>query len=178
MILDVGCGPSSIADIQIDKVLFENMKKYKWFLVDIATENFPIESNSIDEVRMESVLEHIPVSLRAFRQIDETVTGQPLMQQTLFYPRIHCMKEAYRVLKPGGILHVSVPGTYETFCQDPTHEAPQITDGWFNYFCGQWGGNKPGDFATESYGIDFQFLKISSVNDGFTLTVRLLKEEK
>ena len=163
-ILDVGAGPDSIADVQID------VHKYpKTTIVqDAAVEDWAVPDNSFDEVRMEMFLEHCPVSVR----LQSPVT----FQTSIIYCRVHCMKEAYRVLKHGGILHVSVPGVPATHSQDPTHEGPQITDGWFNYFCGQWGGNTPGDFATESYGINFAFKKISSVNDGFSLTVELLKE--
>lgn len=167
-VLDVGCGPSSDADVQIDIVLYENMKKYVHHVMDAMMEDWPIEDETVSKVKMEMFLEHCPVSVR----YQSPTTFDTIIE----HPRIHCMKEAYRVLKHGGILHVSVPGSPETHSQDPTHEGPQITEGWFNYFCGQWGGNTPGDFATESYGINFAFRRTFYENDGFSLTIELVKD--
>ena len=171
MILDVGAGPNSIADIQIDKVRFPRTT----FVMDAMIESWPINDNSMDEVRMEQFLEHCPPSVRLISVLPPLEDGRTPIGYDIKYPRIHCMKEAYRVLKRGGILHVSVPGTYEAHCQDPTHEGPMITDGFFNYFCGEWGGGEPGSFVNDSYGINFKFKKIESYMTGFILTVRLQK---
>lgn len=162
MILDIGCGPASIADIQIDKVLFENMKSYTYHVQDAMIEKWNVPNESVEEVRMEQFLEHCPVSVR-------------YQDGTVLYPRIHCMREAYRVLKPKGILHVSVPSTLDTHFQDPTHEGTMITEGWFNYFCGEWGGAEKGSFANDSYGIDFKFKKLEAYMTGPVLTIRLQK---
>lgn len=139
---------------------------------DAAMEVWKFPDNFFDEVRMEMFLEHCPVSIRV-PNIGELgiINGW-----ATHYCRIHCMKEAYRVLKHGGILHVSVPGVPATHSQDPTHEGPQITDGFFNYFIGEWGGAEPGSFSNDSYGIDFKFKKLSYENDGFSLTARFTKE--
>jgi predicted SAM-dependent methyltransferase len=163
MILDVGAGPASQADIQIDKVKFPKTT----IVQDAMMERWKIDDASVDEVRMEQFLEHCPSS------VHERVGDSWIV----YYPRIHCMKEAYRVLKPGGILHASVPCTLDAQFQDPTHEAGMITEGWFNYFCGEWGGNEPGSFAYESYGINFKFRKITAYKTGFVLTVRLQKDK-
>ncbi len=85
------------------------------------------------------------------------------------------MREAFRVLKPGGILHVSVPVEEKQFNQDPTHVGPMITEDTFEYFCGHWGGGEKGSFCNDAYGIDFIFSLIESFRTGFILTVRLLK---
>lgn len=170
MILDVGCGPASAADIQIDKVYFDNMGKYKYFIQDAMIEKWMVEDYSVEEVRMEQFLEHCPVSLRF---INPYIANEVVWQT--IYPRIHCMKEAYRVLKPKGILHVSVPSTLDTHFQDPTHEGTMITEGWFNYFCGEWGGAEKGSFANDSYGIDFKFKKLEAYMTGPVLTIRLQK---
>jgi len=163
VILDIGSGPNSIADIQIDKVKFPKTT----IMQDAMMECWQVDDASIDEVRMEQFLEHCPVSVRE-RFGPEWIT---------YYPRIHCMKEAYRVLKPGGILHISVPGTIDAFHQDPTHESPMITEVWFHYFLGEWGGNESGSFAHDSYGINFQFTKIESYKTGFIFTIRLRKDK-
>jgi len=165
-VLDVGCGPASIADVQIDIHLYENMKKYTYIVQDAMMEDWKVDDESFTEVRMEMFLEHCPVIVKEYT---------PSWQWITHYPRIHCMKEAYRALKHGGILKVSVPGAFETHSQDPTHDGPQITEGFFNYFCGEWGGGEPGSFTNDSYGIDFKFKKLSAVNDGFALTMTLQK---
>lgn len=175
MILDVGCGPASVADFQIDKVLFDNMKNYKYLVQDAMVEGWGVFSESFDEVRMEQFLEHCPVSIRLQNKPDLIEGCSPLSDIEVMYPRIHCMKEAYRVLKPNGILHVSVPGTLDAHFQDPTHEGPMITEAFFSYFCGEWGGGDKGSFVNDSYGIDFKFKKIEAYMTGFILTVRLQK---
>jgi SAM-dependent methyltransferase len=162
--LDVGAGPHSEADIQIDRVQFPKTT----IVQDVAMEKWKVSDCSVDEVRMEMIMEHCPSVVEHFNETTK--------KWETFYPRVHLMAEAYRVLVPGGILHVSVPGCFETHSQDPTHCGPQITDGFFNYFCGEWGGGDPADFAYISYGITFKFKKLMSVNDGFSLTVRLQKE--
>lgn len=164
IVLDVGAGPASTADIQIDIHKYPNTT----IVQDAAMEKWKVEDNSVDEVRMEMFLEHCPVSVRYYDELTN--------KWITHYCRIHCMKEAYRVLKHGGMLHVSVPGVPETHSQDPTHEGPQITEGFFNYFCGEWGGAQLGSFSNDSYGIDFKFKKLSAENDGFSLTVRMQKE--
>ena len=162
-IIDIGAGPNSHADVQIDRVRFPMTT----FVQDAMVEKWMVRDNDFDEVRMEQFLEHCPVSVR---YLDDGVW------ETI-YPRVHVMKEAYRVLKRGGILHISIPGTEEAFLQDPTHEAPRPTEGALNYFCGEWGGNTPGSFSYESYGINFQFKKIASFMTGNILTLRYRKEE-
>src|SRR5512135_1943402 len=104
MILDIGAGPSSHADVQIDRVRFPNTT----IVQDAMVERWNVPDNSFEEVRMEQFLEHCPVSVR-YRIKSSWIT---------IYPRIHCMKEAYRVLKPGGRLHISIPYTEEAFLQD------------------------------------------------------------
>lgn len=159
--LDIGAGPASICDYQVDQVKFPKTTH----VFDIVNVPWPFESNFFDEVRAEQVLEHIPT----------VVYHKEDGQFKHIYPRVLIMKEIYRVLKPGGILHVSVPVEWEQWSQDPTHSDTPWLEGTFNYFCGQWGSNTPGDFATDGYGIDFAFKKIESFRTGFILTVRLQK---
>ncbi len=161
MTLDVGAGCRSAADVQIDIFPWEKITHVQ----DAMMEKWMEPDGKFDEVRMEQFLEHCPRSVR-WKEGEKWHTH---------YPFIHCMKEAFRVLKRGGILHVSVPGDYETLCQDPTHEDLLPTEGMFNYFCGQWGGNHPGEFVNDSYGINFAFEKIESFRTGNILTIRFRK---
>lgn len=164
MILDIGAGPASNADVQVDIVRFPNTTH----IFDAMMEAWPFENETFDEVRMEQFLEHCP-------PVVKIPVASPDKKWVSFYPVIHVMKSAHRVLKPGGILHCSVPSTPETHSQDPTHVGPMWTEGRFNYFCGQWGGNDKGSFAFESYGINFAFKKLEAYMTGFILTVRLQK---
>jgi len=69
---------------------------------NVEDEMLPYEDNSFDIIYSKSVLEH------------------------LFYPETY-MKEAYRVLKPNGIILTLTPdweSTYKTFYDDPTHRTP------------------------------------------------------
>ena len=161
MTLDVGAGPRSQAEVQIDI--------FKWdkttYVQDAMVEKWRVEDEKFDEGRMEQFIEHCPASVR-YKEGDVWHR---------IYPRVHVMKEAFRVLKRGGILHISVPGTYDAMSQDPTHEDLMWTEGMFNYFCGQWGGGKAGEFVNDSYGIDFAFEKIEAFHTGNILTIRLRK---
>lgn len=161
MMLDVGAGPRSKADVQIDLFQWEHTTH----VLDAMMEPWPVQNEFFDEVRMEQFLEHCPRSVR-WKDGDKWHRH---------YPLIHCMKEAFRALKRGGILHISVPGSVSAMDQDPTHEDRMITEGMLNYFCGEWGGNTPGEFVHDSYGIDFAFKKIEAFMTGDILTVRLQK---
>ena len=162
IVLDVGAGPASQADIQIDVTKFPKTT----YVMDAMMDVWPVDDESVDEVRMEQFLEHCPVVVK-YKDVNNLWKSH--------YPAIHCMGEAYGVLKHGGILHCSVPSTQDTHSQDPTHCGPMWIDGRFNYFCGQWGGNEPGSFANDSYGINFAFKKLTSEMTGFILTVRMMK---
>lgn len=159
--LDIGAGPRSSADVQMDLVKWND----KIIVHDICDVPWPFEDGEFDEVRAEQVLEHIP-GVAYFKE-NGVVTH--------INPRVMVMKEIYRVLKKGGVLHASVPEGDDAFNQDPTHIGPKWTDGMFNYFCGQWGGNTPGEFVHDAYGVDFSFTKIASFMTGPILTVKLVK---
>lgn len=163
MVLDIGAGPRSAADVQVDI--------FKWpqttHVFDAMVEGWPFEDNSFEEVRMEQFLEHVP-------PVEHIWDGR-FNKFVLLHPRIHVMKEAFRVLKHGGILHCSVPVEEKEFCQDPTHIGPMWIESTFNYFCGEWGGATPGEFVNDAYGINFAFKKKEAFRTGFILTVRLEK---
>lgn len=162
MRLDIGAGPASDCDIQLDMVKWND----KIIVHDIVNAPWPVESESIDEVRAEQVLEHIP-AVAYFPGPDGKMTH--------VYPRVIVMKEIFRVLKRGGKVHISVPVTDAEFQQDPTHTGPRWVEGTFNYFCGEWGGGDPGSFTNDAYGIDFKFRKLEAYMTGFILTIKLEK---
>ena len=160
-VLDIGAGPRSSADTQIDIFKWEKTTH----VLDAMMEKLPFEDETFDEVRMEQFLEHCPPSVH-YKEDGVWKTHRP---------RIHVMKESYRVLKHGGILHVSVPAEIHEWAQDPTHEGPIILEGFFSYFCGEWGGAKQGEFVNDAYGLDIAFEMIEHFRTGFILTVRMRK---
>lgn len=168
MILDIGAGPRSGADVQMDLVKWND----KILVHDIVDVPWPFEDESFDEVRAEQVLEHIP-GVAYYPLKHPEIENKVVWKHA--YPRVMVMKEIYRVLKPGGILHASVPTTHEQFSQDPTHVGPMWLEGTFNYFCGEWGGGTEGEFVNDAYGINFAFKKLEAYQTGFILTVRLQK---
>ena len=161
-VLDIGAGPASQADVQVDmfkwndKVIVHDIVDTPW--------HFALD-DEFDEVRAEQVLEHIPAVAYFYKDGGMTHIN----------PRVEVMKQIHRVLRKNGILHASVPVGDDGFRQDPTHIGPRWTEGMFNYFCGEWGGNTPGTFSNDAYGIDFAFKKIEAFMTGEILTVKLMK---
>lgn len=71
------------------------------YFVDIGTDIWPFEDNSVDEILAEHILEHL---------------GEEFF---------HCIKEMYRVCKDGAIIKIIVPfPKHDTFLIDPTHRRP------------------------------------------------------
>lgn len=163
MILNIGSGWSGQGDKQIDLHPFDNITD----VLDVAVQALPYSSNTFKEVRCEQLLEHIPTQLR----------WREKGQWHLRFCRVELMKEIFRVLEPGGLLHVSVPVGYPAWCQDPSHTSIPWSRATFSYFCGEWGGNESGKEATESSGIDFAFEWVEDFLsfEGQILTVKLKK---
>lgn len=161
MILNIGPGCSGKGDKLIDLYPFPGVTD----VVDLAIDPIPYLDNTFDEVRAEQVLEHIPTCLRWIED------GKWRRR----FCRVELMREIYRVLKPEGVLHASVPTGYPEWAQDPTHDSVPWTQEMFGYFASQWGGNEPGKEATESSGIDFGFEWVESFETGAILTVKLRK---
>lgn len=176
--LDIGAGPHSIADVQIDlfktndKTIVHNLLNVPW----------PLEGNQFDEVRAEQVLEHIPAQLHIIVERNKAHKQGSITPQSKYnygewvtwYPRVEIMREIYRVLKPGGMLHASVP-MFHGWSQDPTHVDVMWSRETFSYFYGDYGANEKGHFSKEGYGIDFQFEHSSDYDNGSILTVKLTK---
>lgn len=162
MKLNIGGGASGIADKMVDRVHFPGVTD----VVDVAVKPLPYSDNTFDEVRAEQVLEHIPTCIY-WHENGEFHSR---------YCRVELMREIYRVLKPGGILHASVPNMQNVgWAQDPTHVDVPMPREQFAYFCGQWGGNEKGKEAEVSYGIDFAFQFMEAFDTGAILTVILRK---
>lgn len=159
--LDVGAGPSSDADFQIDQFWWPRTTH----VFDIVNTPWPFEDEKFDLVRMEQVLEHIPT----------VVYYKEDGQFKHIYPRVDILREIHRILRGGGIVRISVPAEIPQWSQDPTHTGPLPTEGFLNYFCHQWGGNEIGSFTYHGYGINFEFKKVNEFRTGPTLTVELQK---
>jgi len=139
-------------------------------VLDVAVHPIPYPDGEFDHVRAEHVLEHIPTQYRWFDGAEHHVR----------FCRVELMREIYRVLRPGGTLHASVPILPGNgWNQDPTHIGPPWSLLQFTYFCGEWGGNKPGHEATESSGINFAFEMARHFEEprGVALTVILRKPQ-
>lgn len=102
MKLNLGSGAQRLDD-------YVNIDMYERFTPDIVwnLEQTPYpfaEDNSVDEIRAHHALEHMGQNTDTF---------------------LAMIKEFYRILKPGGILDVTVPpGHGERFSADPTHVRP------------------------------------------------------
>jgi len=99
--LNLGCGQNL-------KKGYINVDKFDSFspevVCDLEVTPWPFESNSVDEILMHHVLEHLGASVDVFLAI---------------------MKELYRICAPGAIIHIAVPHPRsEGFAGDPTHVRP------------------------------------------------------
>jgi hypothetical protein len=116
--LNLGCGQRMLAGhVNVDKFgepdLRHDLEQFPW----------PWADNSVDEVVMSHVLEHLGASSDAF---------------------IRIMQELYRVCRADALIHVTVPHPrHDTFLADPTHVRP-ITPLLFALFSKnlnrEWGG--------------------------------------
>lgn len=114
--INLGCGRQNISGYwNIDIVPFEtpNGKQMVDMVLDIEKECFVFEGNSMKEIIVDNVLEHIGDGL------------------------IHALNECHRVLELGGILKGVVPvaGTKIDF-MDITHKRHFTLDS-FGYLCGE-----------------------------------------
>jgi len=107
MKLNLGCGTDYRQGyINVDKGICKSDAKH-----DIEISPYPFEDNSINEVLLQHVLEHI--------------------DPNNFYTM---MKEIYRVCINGAKIHIESPmAGSNNYYTDPTHKMP-VTDRTFDYF--------------------------------------------
>ena len=99
--LNLGCGSKKIKD-------YTNIDKYKTFKPDIIHDleqfPYPFEDNSVDNISLSHVLEHIGQNPDTFNLI---------------------MKELYRICKNQAVISITVPHPrHDDFLSDPTHVRP------------------------------------------------------
>lgn len=104
MKLNLGCGHAAVKEaLNVDIHEYEYWESYRKqgaeFLIADLNEDWPWKDNSIEMIHAKDIFEHLP-------------------------DQIHTMSEAYRVLQPGGMLHIWVPTTDSLAAfADPTHKS-------------------------------------------------------
>jgi len=106
MKLDLGCGSSKKAGFTgVDSLQLPGVD----IVHNLTTYPYPFEDNTIDEIWMDNVLEHLVNPLRV-------------------------VEELYRICKPGAKIYISVPYFRSFYAAiDPTH-VNFFSVYWFNYF--------------------------------------------
>ena len=133
LILDMGCGEGfysmifdqlydcTVIAVDYDQEILDMAKKWLGGSAKVTFEigditNLRFEDNHFDKIVCTEVLEHIP----------DDVTSS---------------RELYRVLKPGGVLAVTVPNKNYPFMWDPLNKVREgLGLGHFNPLNGFWGG--------------------------------------
>jgi predicted SAM-dependent methyltransferase len=109
------------------------------YLINLETDTFPFETNSVEVVVAHHILEH--------------------MGEGYF----HCLKEIYRVCKPGAQIDIRVPHyRHDYFYDDPTHRRPITVGGLLlfskkhNKLCREQGAasSRLGDY----FDVDFEIV--------------------
>lgn len=123
-ILNLGCGDKKLqGEIGVDILSFEGVD----VVTDLNGVSLPFLESSVDMIRSNHCLEHL----------NDIVT---------------IMEELHRILKPGGLLEISVPHVSNIgFFRDPTHKQP-FTYGSFDYFVK---GEKPVAYTP----IEFEYIE-------------------
>lgn len=106
MRLNLGCGYRKIDGwVNVDKVASCNPDQ----IVDLENLPWPWPDNSVDEVMLSHVLEHLGAATAIYLGI---------------------IKELYRVCRDGAPIHIEVPHPrHDSFLSDPTHVRAIIPDG-------------------------------------------------
>ncbi len=106
MKLNLGCGSNILEDyINLDKFDYYNPN----IVHDLEVTPYPFEDNSVDEILMSHVLEHVGQDPNIFNNI---------------------IKELYRICKNKSIIDIIVPhARHDDFISDPTHVRPITIEG-------------------------------------------------
>ena len=126
------------------------------FLFDIENDIWPFENNSVDEVVLYHILEHIGDG----------------------YSKV--IKELYRVCKPNALIYIKVPHhRHDSFFYDPTHKRAIVGESFYllskeynNYFI-------ENNFTTTTlayiWEVDFEVMIVENVMEDYFID--LLKDE-
>ena len=155
--LNLGCGSKILLG-------YKNLDKFDYYKPDIVHDleitPYPFEKNSVDEIILTHVLEHLGQDPEIFNNI---------------------VKEFYRICKNKSIIHITVPHpNHDDFISDPTHVRPitvlglQLYDKVLNK---KWEAEKAANTPLALiHNVNFKILKTE-----FMLTQKyatLLKENK
>lgn len=163
--LDLACGDNKREGFKGIDVAKTSSVDY---VVDLQSFPWPIESESVEEINCSHYIEHIPhtnVALDLKKVLDKSSTfvefKNNISEESFLKPQdgfIKFINEVYRILKPGGKVHITAP--YYTSGRaygDPTH-ARYIGDSSFWYLSKKW----MEDNKLEHYGIKADFdVKVS-----------------
>jgi SAM-dependent methyltransferase len=127
------------------------------YLCDIEKENWPLEDNTLTDVRAHHILEHI---------------GEGFL---------HVMKELYRVCKDGAVIDIAVPHPrHDDYLGDPTHRRfvhPMMLRQFSKKYC-DWHKNFHGSSSgfAPRLNVDFEIFEVNySVDDDY---VKMQQEGK
>jgi ubiquinone/menaquinone biosynthesis C-methylase UbiE len=116
------------------------------YVVNLEKDPLPFDNNTVETVVAHHILEHL---------------GEGYF---------HCLKEIYRVCKPGAIVDIRVPHPrHDSFLADPTHRRPitivglQLFSKKFNAHCREQGyaSSRLGEY----FGVDFEILDYRYIPD-------------
>jgi len=130
-------------------------------VVDLEQLPWPWETSSVDEIVADDILEHI------WPTTDSSVVegvSLHLKRQPVKYPIIALMNEIWRVLKPGGVIHIFIPTTDGRGAwQDPTHVTFWSRNTFFYFTDGVPERERFG----KSYGIEARFKVTGEVQNQY-----------
>lgn len=127
--LDIGCGakprnPYGYSNLYGIDIYQDNAlpSDIIFKLANLTTQAIPFEDNTFDSISAFDFIEHVPRVLA--------------MGNLTRFPFVELMNEAWRVLKPNGLLYAQTPAyPHPAAFQDPTH-VNFITNKTHKYFCG------------------------------------------
>lgn len=106
VILDLGCGfAKTNGAIGVERALLEGVD----IVTELDSQPYPFADNSIDEIHLNDVIEHLPNTIKT-------------------------MEEIYRIMKPGGHIFIRVIDWSSSMNADDPQHITRFTQKTFNYF--------------------------------------------
>ena len=135
--VDLGCGPHKTEGfIGVDVIVGDRVD-----VIANLNGSFPFPDNSVDFIKAYDVIEHL-------------------------LDRIHTMNELWRILKPNGIVDISVPSTDGRGAfQDPTHVSFWNINS-FMYYCQEFPPYLAGCQSHYGFKGKFSIVKIDEIDSG------------